>query len=269
VAVPVLLLRAGHGKLDVPKECALAQARQPDVDWRLAQPLVPHPLLRAVPQERVCVTIKSTYMSEAVGSKPEGIGATSIGTSPLPGCVAGEIPPDTAILLVGRGTHGANANATFFRIGRLFAEVYECSRVEVSFVSQTTSSVSDGLWRCAALGAWRIVVVPHFLNTGVLVRWINEQVAGTLPTLPETKIQVRDHLGVHHVVPLLLLRAREAALGVYALPCLAGTSGQGSLPMSSTPLSPERAGVTGQRQVSPENHEGSSRSSAAMTTMAP
>lgn len=251
VAVPVLLLQAGHGKLDMPKEFALAQARHPDVDWRLAQPLMPHPLLRAVAQERVCETIRSTSLSEAVDSKPDGIGAISIGTSPLPGCFAGDIPPDTAILLVGRGTHDANANADFFRIARLFAEEYGCPLVEVGFVSQTTPSVSDGLRRCAALGARRIVVVPYFLNTGILVRWIHEQVAATISTLPGIAVQVADHLGVHHhVVTLLLLRAREAALGVYALPCLAGTSGQGSLAMFSTPSSHQheaRANTVGTR----------------------
>lgn len=244
VAVPVLLLQAGHGKLDMPQEFALAQARHPDVDWRLAQPLLPHRLLRGVVQERVYETLARTVGADVVDStnKVESTEATSTGSSPTAGGSAGDVACRAAILLVGRGTHDASANADFYRVARLFAEEYGWPLVEACFISQTTPGVGAGLRRCAALGACRIVVVPYFLNTGILVQWISEQVAKALPTLPGIEVRVTAYLGVHdHVISLLLLRAREAALGVYARQCLAGTTGQGMLRMFSAPASHQHA----------------------------
>lgn len=200
VAVPVLLLQAGHGKLDMPQQFALARARYPDIRWLLAPPLLPHPLLRAIVQERRAAALAAGGWSTDT-ARPAGPVAT---------------------LLVGRGSHDPSANSDLFKIARLFAEEFHQPLVEACFISQTAPGVPEGIARCVALGASAIVVVPYFLHTGVLVQRISAQVGETQKRYPNVPLLTASHLGNHRrLIRLLLLRAREALLGVRAVPCLA------------------------------------------------
>ncbi|MCL4543390.1 MAG: sirohydrochlorin chelatase [Chloroflexi bacterium] len=197
-AVPVLLLQAGHGKLDMPQAFARLRARYPHLHWRLAPPLLPHPLLRQVIYERI----------------------TAASAAPLHGGTDAE---RLAVLLVGRGTHDSTANAELFRIARLFEEEYGYATVEACFVSQTTPGVSAGIARCVALGARRIIIAPYFLHTGVLVRRITTEAEEAVRSYPGIVATVSAHIGNHpRLLELLLLRAQEARLGLRTPACLAG-----------------------------------------------
>ncbi len=67
-----------------------------------------------------------------------------------------------------------------------------------------------GLRRCVARGARRILVIPYFVNTGLLVRRIAYQVALTHLFYPTLEVAVAPHLGVDALlVAALLDRARE------------------------------------------------------------
>ena len=213
VAVPVLLLQAGHGKLDMPQQFAQIRVRHPDVRCLLAQPLMPHPLLRAVVQERLeqCIT-QHQWLSESASADEVAGGTHSNHAS------------DTAVLLVGRGSHDPAANSDLFKIARLLSEEYGYPLVEACFISQATPGVPEGIGRCVALGTRSVVVVPYFLHTGILVQRIHAQVRETQQQYPTVPLRVAEHLGNHPcLIRLLLLRAREASLGLRAMPCFAGT----------------------------------------------
>lgn len=180
-AVPVLLFNAGHARNDMPAQVALARARHPALDLRLAPPLGVHPALLQIAEER---------LFELVARLPEGRAE------------------DTAVLLVGRGTADAEANGDLYKIGRWLWERNGFNLVECCFSGMTTPLVPAGIDRCVRLGARRILVIPYFLNTGVLVKRIQAQAWAARRTYPDVEIAVGDHFGIHpKLIDLLLQRA--------------------------------------------------------------
>ena len=179
-AVPVLLHDAGHTNNDMPREVASAQASHPSVPIEMTEPL------------RLC-----DELLEIIEAR---IGDIEQATVALP---RGE----TSVLLVGRGTSDAGANGDFLKIGRLLWERNRFAMVECAFVSLTEPTVPMGIERCARLGADRILVIPYFLHTGVLVKRIGRQAAEAGAEHPELAISVGEPMGVHpNLVRLILDR---------------------------------------------------------------
>jgi precorrin-8X/cobalt-precorrin-8 methylmutase len=183
--VPILLHTAMHSQTDVPAVLARGTGRHRDLELRLAPPLALEEALLEILEER--------------------IRATEDDAAPLP-------EAETAVLLVGRGSHDAGANADFFRTGRLFAERHGSRAVECCFVSLAQPDVPTGVERCLRLGARRVLVAPYFVNTGVLVKRIADQVAEARERHPEAELLLTAHLGVHaRLVELIRARALDGA----------------------------------------------------------
>jgi sirohydrochlorin cobaltochelatase len=181
LAVPVLLLEAGHARSDMPTQVARARRRHPELDLRAAKHLGIHPLMIEMLEERIAQTQH--------GLEPIGTG-------------------DTAVLLVGRGTSDPEANGDFYKIGRLVWERNQYRLVECSFISLAEPGVMEGIHRCAQLGARRILVMPYFINTGILVKRISEEAASAQKLHSGIEIIVGEHFGAHpNIVKLLLARA--------------------------------------------------------------
>jgi sirohydrochlorin cobaltochelatase len=180
LALPVLLHFGGHATADMPHETARARSQFPAVEIRLAQPLSGHPALLDVLDDRCAAT--------PVGSER-----------------------DATVLLVGRGSTSARANADLFASARLFQERGKYAGVEVCFVSLARPCVLAGLRRCVALGARRVIVAPYFVNTGLLVHRIAAQIEAARLFYPETEISVAGHLGPDsRLTAALLDRAQDA-----------------------------------------------------------
>ena len=138
VAVPLILLAAGHAKGDIPAALARERARHPGLRTRYARPLGVHPEIIGLLRKRL-----------AASAQPR---------------------PD-AVLLVGRGTTDPDANADLHRAARLLWETTRETGVEFvepAFVSLAHPSVGEGLKRLARLGVRRVTVLPYFLFAGVL-----------------------------------------------------------------------------------------------------
>ena len=83
--------------------------------------------------------------------------------------------------------------------------------VECAFVSLTEPSVPMGIERCARLGAQRLLVIPYFLHTGVLVKRIAQQAATAGASHPGLDISIGEPMGVHpNLVRLILERIAHA-----------------------------------------------------------
>ena len=187
LAVPALLLNAGHAQSDMPAEIARAQARYPKVELCLAEPLGIQRGLLEILEERI----------------GEETGDAVVRQDDL-----------TAILLVGRGTTDAAANGDIYKIGRLLWERNRFALVECGFAGTARPTVPEGIARCVLLGARRILVVPYLINTGLLVQRIHTQAAQARTDYPDVAIAVCRHLGVHpKLVRLLLARASALANG--------------------------------------------------------
>jgi len=229
VAVPLVLLAAGHLKDDGPAALARARRRHPGIRFTYGRDLGVHPAVLEVVGERVAAASAS-----------------------LPGGT-----PD-AVVVVGRGSTDPDANADLAKAARLLADGRHLARplpdlpggelqegnertglprgdqagaelpegppplalVEPAFVSLARPSVAGALDRCHRLGARRIVVVPYFLFTGVLVDRIAEQAAAWAAANPAAAVVTAPHMGPDdRLVQLVWNRYDEALTGPVHMNC--------------------------------------------------
>lgn len=188
VAVPLVLLGAGHMKNDGPAALARGRLRHPGVQFAYGRNLGIHPLVLGVAEERI---------KEVVDE-----------------------PAETAVVLVSRGSSDPDANADLFKVARLLQDSRGLAMVEASFVSLAPPDVPAALERCRRLGARRIAVMPYFLFTGILVDRIGEQARAWAAEHPEVTVSVGAHLGPDpRIADLVLERHREAAAGETRMNC--------------------------------------------------
>jgi cobalt/nickel transport system ATP-binding protein len=190
VAVPLVLLGAGHMKNDGPAALHRGRHRHPDVRFAYARHLGLHPLVLAVAEDRI---------RAAVGDGD---------------------PAETAVVIVGRGSSDPDANADLYKVARLLWDRRGLAMVEPAFVSLAEPSVPAALERCRLLGATRIVVVPYFLFTGILVDRIARQVAEWASAHRGVDARPGPHLGADpRIARLVLDRYREALAGDAHMNC--------------------------------------------------
>jgi sirohydrochlorin cobaltochelatase len=200
VALPFFLFAAGHVRDDLPVELEQAAAGLPGLKIAFQPPLGVDPLVLDVLESR------AAEAAAASGDKQSG---------------------PTALLLVGAGTSDADANADLYRASRLLWERRHYEMVEVGFVSLTRPTVAEAVLRCRTLGAARVLLVPYFLNTGVLSR----RIASTLEVCrecPDVRFGLSAEMGLHPIlIDLLTERARRAlrfteSNGLNLPPCARG-----------------------------------------------
>lgn len=190
VAVPLVLLGAGHAKTDVPASLARARGDQRHVTFRYGRHLGIHPELLAVVDDRL----------DAVVDEAD--------------------KPETGVLLVGRGSRDPDANADLAKVARLLWEGRSYPHVEAAFVGLTEPGVPEGLDRLYRLGARRIAVVPYFLFTGVLEQRIHAQASDFAATHRDADVTVTGYLGPdERVARLVLDRYHEALAGDVRMSC--------------------------------------------------
>ena len=189
VAVPLMLLAAGHAKNDIPATLTRERLRHPGLSITYGRELGIRPELLGLMDERVAAV------------------------------VAREELPSTAVVVVGRGTTDPDANGDLAKIARLYYEGREHPFVEPAFVSLAPPSVQQALERCRRMGADRVVVVPYFLFTGVLERRIRDQ-AAEYASHTGLDVRVSPYFGVDDVIAdLVLERYREALEGDIRMNC--------------------------------------------------
>ena len=190
VAVPLVLLGAGHMKDDGPAALHRGRHRHPAVRFAYARQLGIHPMVLAVAEDRI---------RAAIGDGD---------------------PAETAVVLVSRGSSDPDANADLYKVARLLWDSRGLAMVEPAFVSLAEPSVPAALERCRLLGARRIVVVPYFLFTGILVDRIGDQVTEWAAAHPEVEAWPGPHLGADpRIAGLVLERYREALAGGAHMNC--------------------------------------------------
>jgi sirohydrochlorin ferrochelatase len=190
VAVPLVLLGAGHMKNDGPAALARARDRHGAVEFAYARDLGIHPAPLDVATERLAAATTG-WPAEA-----------------------------TAVVVVSRGSSDPDANADLFKVSRLLWDSRAAEWVEAAFVSLAPPSVPDALERCRRLGAARIAVVPYFLFTGILVDRISDQAREWATEHPEMEVRTGLELGAdRRLARLVLERYREALQGDVRMNC--------------------------------------------------
>lgn len=188
IAVPLVLVAAGHGKGDIPAALLREQVRHPGMTYSYGRPLGPHPALQGILERRI-----------------DAVTADRAGTS---------------VLLVGRGSTDPDANAEIAKVARLLWEGRGYAGVEPAFISLAAPGVPAGLEKLRRLGAGRIVVAPYFLFPGVLPDRIVSQAAEFAAAHAETTVSVAGLIGdCDELAGLVLERYREAVAGDIRMNC--------------------------------------------------
>jgi sirohydrochlorin cobaltochelatase len=190
VAVPLMLVAAGHAKGDIPAALARERRRHPGLSVRYGRPLGPHPVLLSLLDER------------------------------LTAVVAAPDRPDTAVLLVGRGSTDPDANAEVHKVARLFWEWSGVAFVETAFVSLARPGVPEGLERIRLLGAKHAVVLPYFLFPGVLPDRVTDQAREYAAANADLTVACASALGdTDQLADLVVERYHEAIAGDIRMSC--------------------------------------------------
>jgi sirohydrochlorin cobaltochelatase len=190
VAVPMMLVAAGHAKGDVPAALAREEERHPGLRYAYGRPLGPHPRLLEALTERLDAVLDPRERAE------------------------------TVVLLVGRGSTDPDANAEVYRAARLFEESSRVAGVEAAFVSLAPPGVPAALERCRLLGARRVVVVPYFLFPGVLPDRIIAQARAWAGMHPAVEVRGADVIGdCDLLADLVVERYSEALAGEIRMNC--------------------------------------------------
>jgi sirohydrochlorin cobaltochelatase len=190
VALPLVLVAAGHVKGDIPGAMTREQVRHPGLTYTYARPLGPHPRLVSLVEARVEAAL--------AGAPREG----------------------TTIVLVGRGSTDPDANAETTKVARLLWEGRGYDGVETAFVSLARPSVPEALERARLLDARRIVVAPYLLFAGVLPDRITTQAHEYAATHAGLDVRVAGLLGdCRELAELVVERYREALAGDIRMNC--------------------------------------------------
>lgn len=182
--IPIILLHAGHSKMHIPAEIEHAKEHFPDIRFTYGQTIGIH--------DEIFEILKSR-LSE-IGFNPD------------------EKHEDTAILLIARGGSDPYANGDFYKITRLLWEQLDVPIVESAFMGVTTPTVEQGIERCVKLGAKKIIMLPYFLFTGILMERMHKMANQLTEQYSDVTIDIAGYFGYHDKLKTVLLERMEQAL---------------------------------------------------------
>jgi sirohydrochlorin cobaltochelatase len=144
IAVPGMLLAAGHVKNDLPSVVNEYAAEHPELKIEFGKDLGVDTRMLVAARQRIEQALEK---AESDVSRE-----------------------DTLLMVVGRGTSDPDANSNVSKIARMLWEGMGFGWGEVCYSGVTFPLVAPGLEHAAKLGYKRIVVFPYFLFTGILVK---------------------------------------------------------------------------------------------------
>lgn len=192
--VPLLLFAARHNKFDITNELDRARQLYPELKF---------------------------HYGRHFGIAPEIIDLWRTRLTELPQTSAQPISPEkTVLLLVGRGSSDPDANGDVYKLGRVLWEGSGYNTLEICFIGITHPRLEEGFRRARLYNPERIIVIPHFLFTGVLVKKIFDISEQQQQQNPEIEITCLPELGIQQpLLHLLRERERETQLGQVQMNC--------------------------------------------------
>lgn len=194
IALPALLLAAGHIKNDIPAILNAFQAQHPEMRITLGADLGIHPHLLQVARERI-----------------ESCEAD---------CGPDYDRRETLLMVIGRGGSDPDANSSVSKITRMLWEGMGFGWAETAYTAVAAPLMADALERTHRLGFQRVMVFPYLLFTGRLVEQVRATVADYQRRHPEVKAVVAPYLNAHPlVVATFLERLAETERGEARMNC--------------------------------------------------
>ncbi|WP_096201130.1 sirohydrochlorin chelatase [Bacillus sp. FJAT-45350] len=189
--IPVLLLSAGHAKVDIPIEIKEAKKKYPHIKFTYGKPL-------GVEQN----------MIDIVGDRLIE-GGLSVSDS-----FTFEERQEVSVLLVGRGSSDSDANSDLAKIARLIWEQYPVKEVEICYLAATRPNFDEGLTKVVSGSQQKIIVIPYLLFTGILMKRMEQKIQSIKQLTENKDIQLCNYLGYHRLlVNVLKKRIKEGLNG--------------------------------------------------------
>jgi sirohydrochlorin cobaltochelatase len=183
VVIPIMLLQAGHSKIHIPAAIDEAREKYPHIGFTYGRPIGIH-------EDSISIlTTRLTEIGEDLKTPAD----------------------DTAVLLLGRGGSDPDANSDLYKMTRLFWEKTNYSLVEAAFMGVTNPLVDEGVERCIKLGAKKIIILPYFLFTGILIKRLEKLVVDFEEKYPGIQFKLAGYFGFHpNLENILMDRVMEA-----------------------------------------------------------
>ena len=185
-AVPGMLFSATHAQNDIPSVLITYMQKNPALKIKYGQELGLHEEMIIAFQHRIMEAIDLVEM-------------------PKPGDLY-----DTMLVVVGRGTSVAQANAEASKLTRIVAENMGFGWCETVYSGVTFPSVGRGLEMALKLGFKKLVVAPYFIFSGKLIGRINAYIDKVAADHPDVTFRVTDYLRDQpHVINTFVERIEE------------------------------------------------------------
>jgi sirohydrochlorin cobaltochelatase len=182
--LPILLFAARHTKFDVTNALDSALQAHPQLKFHYGRHFGNTPLILDLWRSRL-------EASDSPVHNPKGIKREN-----------------TVLLVVGRGSSDPDANSDVYKFSRLLWEGSNYQTVETCFIGITHPRLEAGFARARLYSPQRIVVLPHFLFTGALVKKIFRISQEQQGQYPGTEIVNLPEIGFTPEL-LAIVRARE------------------------------------------------------------
>ena len=185
-AVPGMLFSATHAQNDIPSVLTTYMQKNPALTIKYGKELGLHDEMIMAFQHRIMEAVNLSEM-------------------PKPGALY-----DTMLVVVGRGTSVAQANAEVSKLTRIVAENMGFGWCETVYSGVTFPSVGRGLEMALKLGFKKIVVAPYFLFSGKLIGRIHGYIEKVATDHPDVSFHVADYLrDQSHVINTFVERIEE------------------------------------------------------------
>jgi sirohydrochlorin cobaltochelatase len=190
-ALPILLFAARHNKFDVTNELDRARARHPEVRFHYGRHFGITPGILDLWRDRLLELDQPQWQRQ-----------------------------DTVLLFVGRGSSDPDANGDVYKMARILWEGSGYQTVETCFIGITHPRLEEGFRRARLYQPKRIIVLPYFLFTGVLVKKIFDITAQQQEQYPEISMTCLPEMGIHpQLLSILREREIETQLGQVQMNC--------------------------------------------------
>ncbi len=178
-ALPILLFAARHNKFDMTNALDGARLKYPQMKFHYGRHFGITPSMLELWRDRL----------------------TELDTPDYPRA-------ETVILFVGRGSSDPDANGDVYKLGRMLWEGSGYRTVETCFIGITHPRLEEGFRRARLYQPKRIIVLPYFLFTGVLVKKIADITAQQQEAFPEISHVCLPEMGIHPRL-MQIVRDRE------------------------------------------------------------
>ncbi len=194
--LPILLFAARHNKFDVTNELDRAKVRHPQITLHYGRHFGMTPAIFELWQARLA-------MLDVPAHNPNGIARK-----------------DTVLLFIGRGSSDPDANGDVYKLARIMWEGSGYHTVETCFIGIAHPRLEEGFRRSRFYDPKRIIVLPYFMFTGVLMEKIEGIAVQQQALYPEAEVVMLPEMGIHpQLISVLRDREIETQTGQVAMNC--------------------------------------------------